>query len=197
MDSMVSCIRGRGYASFLVRLFIQRKSMQNRRPPSFLRTKTTMLHQGDWDRHITPPSNISWMCSRTSSTNGGAMCRNCSLKGLVSNNFNNMLCHICAPYLIQALRRRYYGAPSSFARTSGLIPEAIAFNLSSWPSFLINSSSSFCLSSIVNFFGGISVRFQLRQVSSRIRGREQHPGWHLRPPPGLLASQQPNAPVCP
>ena len=59
IDSMVSCIRGRGYASFLVRLFSLQKSMQNWRPPSFLRTKTTALHQGDWDGHITPPSNIS------------------------------------------------------------------------------------------------------------------------------------------
>ena len=86
MDSMVSCIQGRGYASFLVWLFSLRKSMQNRRPPSFLRTKTTELHQGDWDGRIASPSNIFCMCSHTSSTNGGALCRNHSLKGSVSNN---------------------------------------------------------------------------------------------------------------
>ena len=34
MDSMVSCIQGRGYASFLVQLFSWQKSMQNLRPDS-------------------------------------------------------------------------------------------------------------------------------------------------------------------
>ena len=86
MDSMVSCIWGRGYTSFLVQLFSQQKSMQNQRPPSFFRTRTTALHQGDWDGRIVPPSCISWMCSCTSSTNGGAMHQNLSLKGSVSNN---------------------------------------------------------------------------------------------------------------
>ena len=86
MDSMVSCIRGRGYTSFLVWLFSQRKSMQNRRPPSFFHTRTTALHQGDWDGRIAPLSSISWMCSLTSSTSGGAICRNLSLNGSVSNS---------------------------------------------------------------------------------------------------------------
>ena len=54
IDSMVSCIWGRGYASFLVWLFSLRKSMQNRRPQSFLCTKTTTLHHGDWDGWIAP-----------------------------------------------------------------------------------------------------------------------------------------------
>ena len=90
IDSIVSCIQGRGYASFLVRLFSLRKLMQNQRLPSFLRTKTTALHHGDWDRRIAPPSSISCRCSRTSSTSGGAIRWNCSLKGSVSNN--SMMC---------------------------------------------------------------------------------------------------------
>ena len=86
MDSMVSCIRGRGSASFLVRLFSWWKSMQNQRPPSFLRTKTTALHQGDRDGWIAPLSNISCKFSHTSSTSGGAIRRKRSLKGSVSSN---------------------------------------------------------------------------------------------------------------
>ena len=73
MDSMVSCIWGRGNKSFLVRLFSLQKLMQNRRPPSFLRTKITVLHQVDWDGWMASPSSISWMCSCTSSTKGGAI----------------------------------------------------------------------------------------------------------------------------
>ena len=80
MDSMVSCISGKGYASFLVGLFSLRKSMQNQRPPSFLRTKTTALHHGDWDGQMAPPSNISCKCSCTSFTSGGAIWWNRSLK---------------------------------------------------------------------------------------------------------------------
>ena len=48
MDSMVSCIRGRGNESFLVLAFNFRKSMQNRRVPSFFLTRTMALHQGDF-----------------------------------------------------------------------------------------------------------------------------------------------------
>ena len=44
MDSMVSCIRGRGNKSFLVLVFNFRKSMQNRRVPSFFLTRTMTLH---------------------------------------------------------------------------------------------------------------------------------------------------------
>ena len=73
IDSMVSCIQGRGYASFLVQLFSLRKSIQNRRPPSFLCTKTTALHHRDWDGWIAPPSSISCRCSRTSFTSDGAI----------------------------------------------------------------------------------------------------------------------------
>ena len=118
MDSMVSCIRGRGYASFLVQLFSLRKSMQNWRPPSFFRTRTTALHQGDSDGRIAPSSSISWMCSLTSSTSEGAIHRNLSLNGSVSNNSGGH-----------------------------------CFNLSHRPSFQSSSSNSFCLSSMINFFG--------------------------------------------
>ena len=49
MDTMVSCIRGRGNESFLVLAFNFRKSMHNRRVPSFLPTRTMALHQGDFE----------------------------------------------------------------------------------------------------------------------------------------------------
>ena len=59
MDSMVSCIRGRGNESFLVLAFNFRKLMQNHRVPSFFLTRTMVLHQGDFDGWIAPPSNMS------------------------------------------------------------------------------------------------------------------------------------------
>ena len=84
MDSMVSCIRGRGYASFLVRLFSWQKLMQNLRLPIFFSHKDYRVAPGGLRGAYRAP--ISWMCSLTSSTSGGAIHRNLSLKGLVSNN---------------------------------------------------------------------------------------------------------------
>ena len=90
MDSMVSCMWGRGNESFLVLAFSLRKSIQNRRVPSFLRTRTMALHQGDFDGQIAPPSSLSCRFSRTSSSKGGAIRRNRSLKG--SSSINSMMC---------------------------------------------------------------------------------------------------------
>ena len=90
MDSMVSYMRGRGNESFLVLEFNFRKSIQNRRVPSFFRTRTMALHQGDLDGQIAPPSSMSCRFSRTSSSRGGAICQNRSLKGLSS--INSMMC---------------------------------------------------------------------------------------------------------
>ena len=86
MLSIVSCIWGKGYASFLVLAFRHQKSIQKFREPSFFLTNTTALHQGDWEGRIAPPSSISWICCHTSSTNGGAMRRNLSLNGLWSSS---------------------------------------------------------------------------------------------------------------
>ena len=153
MDSMVSCIWGRGYASFLVRLFSLRKSMQNRRPPSFLHTKTAALHQGDSDGQIVPSSNISCKCSHTSSTSGGAICLNRSSKGSVSSN--SMMCSAASiqPISFGSNEKILWcsiNIRSNFKANSG----GHSFNLSSRPFFWSSSSSNFCLSSILSFFGG-------------------------------------------
>ena len=68
MDSMVSCMRGRGNESFLVLEFNFRKLIQNWRVPSFFRTRTMALHQGDLDGWIAPTSSMSCRFSQTSQT---------------------------------------------------------------------------------------------------------------------------------
>ena len=55
--------------------------MQNCRPPSFLHTSTMALHHELWLGWIVPASNISFMCAWTSSTIGGGILQNLSLKG--------------------------------------------------------------------------------------------------------------------
>ena len=153
MDSMVSCIQGRGNTSFLVRLLRLRKSRQNRRPPSFLQTRTTMLHQGDCDGQITPPSSISWICSRTSSTKGGAIRRNRSLKGSVSNN-----CITCSAVSVHSIsfrsREKILWCSISICLNFRASLGGHSFNLSSPPSFQSISNNNFCLSLTISFLGG-------------------------------------------
>ena len=123
MDSMVSCIRGRGNESFLVLAFNFRKSMQNRRVPSFFLTRTMALHQGDFDGRIAPPSNMSCRFSRTSSSRGGAIHRNLSLNG--SSSINSMMCSVYPCNLSRSyLRRRYGDVPLAFVQISGPVPAA-------------------------------------------------------------------------
>ena len=124
MDSMVSCIRGRGNQSFLVLAFNFRKSMQNRRVPSFFLTRTMALHQGDFNGQIAPPSNMSCRFSRTSSSRGGAISRNLSLKG--SSSISSMMCSDVSCNLSRSyLGRRYGDAPLAFVQISGPVPAAI------------------------------------------------------------------------
>ena len=70
--------------------------MQNLKDPSFLRTRTTALHHGDWDGRIAPPSNISWTCSLTSSTWWGGILRNLSLKGSLCSSGISMTCSVAS-----------------------------------------------------------------------------------------------------
>ena len=55
--------------------------MQKCRPLSFLCTNATALHHGLWLGQIVPTSNISFTCAWTSSTMGGGILWNLSLKG--------------------------------------------------------------------------------------------------------------------
>ena len=98
MDSMVSCMWGRGNESFLVLEFNFLKSIQNWRVPSFFHTRTMALHQGDLDGRIAPPSSMSCRFSQTSSSRGGAICQNRSLKG--SSSINSMM---CSPVSVQPI----------------------------------------------------------------------------------------------
>ena len=67
--------------------FRQQKSIQNCKLLSFFCTNTTALHQALWLDLMAPDSNISCGWLLTSSTKGGGICLNCSLKGLSSVTF--------------------------------------------------------------------------------------------------------------
>ena len=64
--------------------FKQQKSMQNCRPPSFFLTNTTALHHALWLGQIVSDSSISHRLFQTSSTRGGGIHLNHSLKGVSS-----------------------------------------------------------------------------------------------------------------
>ena len=66
-QSKVSSMRGKLYASLMVRALSLRRSMQNHREPSFFLTRTTALAQGLLDFQIAPTSIISFKCFLTSS----------------------------------------------------------------------------------------------------------------------------------
>ena len=61
--------------------------MQNHRPLSFFLTNITTLHQALWLGWIVPDSSISCRWFQTSSTNGGEIHLNHSLKGVSSVTF--------------------------------------------------------------------------------------------------------------
>ena len=93
------------------------------------------------------------MCSHTFSTKGGAIHRNCSLKGSVFRSF--ITCSAVFVHPISFLSREKIlwcsiSIHSNFKASSG----GHSFNLSSRPSFQSTSSSNFCLSSTVSFLGG-------------------------------------------
>ena len=58
--------------------------MQKQRDPSFLHTSTTVLHHGDWLGQIAPTSSMSLKDVLTSSSKGGGIHLNRSLKGSLS-----------------------------------------------------------------------------------------------------------------
>ena len=67
--------------------FRQQKSIQNCKLPSFFHTKTTALHQTLWLSLMAPDSCISYSWLLTSSTKGGGIHLNHSLKGVSSVTF--------------------------------------------------------------------------------------------------------------
>ena len=72
--------------------FTQQKLMQKCRPLSFFHTSTTALHQALWLGLMAPDSNISFKWFLTSSTSGGGIHLNHSLKGVSSVTF--MICSV-------------------------------------------------------------------------------------------------------
>ena len=80
--SNASCILGKGKESFFVQAFRQQESIQNSKPPSFFCTNTTVLHQALWLGQMALDSNISCRWLLTSSTKGGGIHLNHSLKGV-------------------------------------------------------------------------------------------------------------------
>ena len=87
--------------SSCVSAFRQWKSMQKCRLPSFFLTSTTALHQVLWLGLMAPDSNISLRWFLTSSTIGGGICLNHSLKGVSSSHLYSMLCRVSAAQLCQ------------------------------------------------------------------------------------------------
>ena len=70
--------------------FKQWKSIQKCRPPPFFHTSTTALHQALWLGLMALDSNMSFKWFLTSSTSGGGIHLNHSLKGVLSVTF--MIC---------------------------------------------------------------------------------------------------------
>ena len=128
--------------------------MQNLKVPSFFHTITTALHQGDWEGHIAPPSSISWMCCRTSSTSCGAILLNLSLKGSSCSGSSSMTCLVASVPPISflsrlkmwwnsirsrlALRAVSFFQPSNFPR---LPFSSTTFIKSSWHCSVVNGVS--------------------------------------------------------
>ena len=75
-----------------MQVFRWQKSMQKHRLPSFFHTSTMVLHQALWLGLMVPDSNISLKWFLTSSTNGGGIHLNHSLKGVSSVTF--MICSV-------------------------------------------------------------------------------------------------------
>ena len=155
MDSIISCMQGRGYESFLVLALSHWKSMQNQSLPSFFQTRTTALHQGDCKGRIALPSSISWRCSQTSSKRGGAIRRNFSLKG--SSSSNSIMCSAASVHpnsFLSSEKMSWYSISicSNFRTSHGVH----CANSSNPPSCLNNCISSRCLSSMESFGGADS-----------------------------------------
>ena len=70
-----------------MKAFRWQKSIQNYKLPSFFCTNTTALHHAFWLGLMAPDSNISCRWLLMSSTKGGEICLNCSLKGSVIGDF--------------------------------------------------------------------------------------------------------------
>ena len=71
-----------GVGVLFVQVFRWQKLIQNCKPPFFFHTNTTVLHQALWLGLMAPDSNISHRWLLTSSTNGGGIHLNHSLKGV-------------------------------------------------------------------------------------------------------------------
>ena len=87
----------------------KQKSMQNHKPPSFFLTKTTALHHTLWLSQIVPDSSISQRWFGTSSTRGGGICLNHSLKGVSICHSDCMLGRVSAAQLCRVLIERHFG----------------------------------------------------------------------------------------
>ena len=155
INSMVSCIRGRGYESFLVLALSLWKLMQDHSPPSFFRTRTMALHHGDCKGWIAPPSNISWRCSRTSSKRGVEICQNLSLKGSSSSNL--IMCLAASVHPISFLSREKISWYSISICLNFQAHAGVHWASSSRPPSCHNACmSSCCLSLVESFLGADS-----------------------------------------
>ena len=125
--------------------------MQNCRPPSFSLTNTTALHHAHWLGWIAPDSNISWRWFWTSSTKGGGICQNHSLKGVSSITFI-----ICSVEWVQPNSVGSNENTSWYSAKSWQAVAAISGGQDSNP-LKSNSSNSFASHSLTVNFGAIRI----------------------------------------
>ena len=92
--------------------------MQKHRLPSFFWTNTTALHHALWLGQITPESNISHKCIRTSSINGGGICLNCSLNGVSSVTLITCLVQWVQPSSLGSSEMSWYLAKRDLAEAA-------------------------------------------------------------------------------
>ena len=114
---------------------------------------------------MAPPSSISWICCRTSSTNGGAMQQNLSLNGSWSSS--SISCSVTFVHPISWGSREkmsWYSSNSLVARVASLGGHDLSHSRP--PSFSRAAISSLCLSST-----GLGWRFRLQFLQQLWGGR--------------------------
>ena len=123
IDSMVSCIRGRGYASFLVWLFSLEINAEPEAPILLADEDHRIAPRGlGWADHAPIQHFLDMFLYLLHQWRGYAP--ELFLKRLGIQQLDYMFHRIHTPLSHSAPRRRYCDVPSTYAQTSGLTPGA-------------------------------------------------------------------------